>query len=191
MHALYLPPSARWRLSQQITQSGVFLHNLYDDNGVSCATATIAIEQCERAVSMRVELGDSINSITLAKRKDTGVRAVRFFEDLLSGVTVSTVPEVDEYLLVSDLELTLREALRLQRGTYELPVEGIESLWLMLRSSASESARTVFHFELDSVGITLPLRLPADRVQAYELLSACVQEFVATYSSKGVKNAHG
>lgn len=38
-----------------------------------------------------------------------------------------------------------------------------------------------FHFELDSVGITLPLRLPSDRGQAYELLSACVQEFIATY----------
>ncbi|WP_324830437.1 hypothetical protein [Pseudomonas saxonica] len=185
MHTLYLPSSAQRRLSHQITQSGVFLHNLYDDNGVSFATATIVIEQCERAVSMRVELGDSINSITLAKRKDTGVRAVRFLEDLLSGVTVSTVPEIDECLLVSDLELALREAVRLQRCTYELPVEGIENLWLMLRPSVSKSARTVFHFELDSVGITLPLPLPTDRIQAYELLSACVQEFVATYRRKG------
>lgn len=185
MHALYLPSASRQRLSHQVTQSGVFLHHLYDDNGVSCAMATVAIEQCERAVSMRVELGDSINSITLAKHKDTGDRALRFLEDLLSGVTISAVSETDGHLLVSDLELTLREALRLQQGNYELPVEGIESLWLMLRPSVSKSACTVFHFELDSVGITLPLRLPNDRLQAYELLSACIQEFVATYRRRG------
>lgn len=176
-----LPPSARALLSQQITQNGVFSHALNDCNGEICTTAVVAIEQCERAVSMRVEIGESNNSITLAVREDTGPRAIRFLEDLLNGVSVSTVPEVDEYLLISDLELTLRQAIGQQRGTYELPVERIENLWLMLRPSASDPARTVFHFELDSVGITLPLRLPSDRGQAYELLSACVQEFIATY----------
>ncbi|TSD78691.1 hypothetical protein FFI16_020445 [Pseudomonas sp. KBS0710] len=181
MHTLHLPPSARGRLSQQITQNGVFVHTLLDSNGVGCATASVAIEQCERAVSMSVALGDSVNTITLAVRKDTGLRAVRFLEDLISGVSVSTVPEVDEYLLVSDLEFVLREAVRLQQGTYELPVEEIENLWLMLRPSVCEPTRTVFHFELDSVGITLPLRLPNSRDQAYELLSACVREFIATY----------
>ena len=185
MQTLHLPLSAKGQLFQQITQNGVFVHNLSDDKGVSFAKAAITIEQCERAVSMRVELGDSINSITLARRKDTGQRAVRFLEDLLNGVGVSTVPEVDEYLLVSDLELILREAVRLQRGTHELPLEEIENLWLVLRPSAGVPGRTVFQFELDSVGITLPLRLPSDPGHAYELLSACVQEFVATYRCKG------
>ncbi|NMZ07765.1 hypothetical protein HBO37_20650 [Pseudomonas proteolytica] len=183
MQTLHLPLSARGQLSQQITQNGVFVHNLCDDKGVSLAKAAITIEQCERAVSMRVELGDSINSITLARRKDTGQRAVRFLEDLLNGVSVSTAPV--EYLLGSDLELTLREAVRLQRGTHELPVEEIENLWLLLRPSAGDPGRTVFQFELDSVGITLPLRLPSDPGHAYELLSACVQEFAATYRCKG------
>lgn len=177
----HLPPSARAKLSQQITQNGVFSHTLYGYNGMICATAVVAIEQCERAVSMRVEIGDSSNTISLAVRQDTGPRAIRFLEELINGVSVSTVPELDEYLLISDLELTLREAVRRQRGTYELPAEQIENLWLMLRPSASDPTRTVFHFELDSVGITLPLRLPSDLGQAYELLSACVQEFVATY----------
>lgn len=184
MHTLYLPPLARSRLSQQITQNGVFVHTLYGDNGVNCATAAIVIEQCDSAVSMRVELGDSINSITLVHREDTGKRAVLFLEELANGVTTSAVPEVDEYLLVDNLELTLREAIRMQQGTYELPVEGIENLWLILRPSDSDPARVVFQFELDSVGITLPLRLPSDRRLAYELLLACVQEFVATYRKK-------
>lgn len=177
----HLPLSARARLSQQITQNGVFSHTFYDYHGVICTTAVVAIEQCERAVSMRVEIGDSNNTITLAIREDTTSRAIRFLEELINGATVSTVPEEDEHLLVSSLELTLRDAVRRQRGTYELPAEQIENLWLLLRPSASDPARTVFHFELDSVGITLPLRLPNDFGQAYELLSACVLEFVATY----------
>ncbi|WP_223497569.1 hypothetical protein [Pseudomonas sp. BF-R-16] len=185
MHTLYLPPLARSRLSQQITQNGVFVHSLCGDNGVSCATASIAIEQCERAVSLRVELGDSINSITLAHREDIGERIALFLEELANGVTASAVLEVDEHLLATDLELTLQKAVRLQQGTFELCVEGIENLWLMLRSSDSDPTRTVFQFELDSVGLTLPLRLPSDRRLAYEMLLACVQEFVASYRKKG------
>ncbi len=185
MHTLYLPPLARSRLSQQITQNGVFVHCLYGDNGVSCAKASIAIEQCERAVSLRVELGDSINSITLSRREDTGERIALFLEELANGVTTSAVPEGDENLLATDLELTLRKAVRMQQGTFELHVEGTENLWLLLRSSDSDPTRTVFQFELDSVGLTLPLRLPSDRRLAYEMLLACVQEFVANYRKKG------
>ncbi len=179
--SLHLAPSVRARLCQQITQNGVFSHTILDHCGVIRATAVVAIEQYERAVLMRVEIGDSNNTVTLAASEDTGTRAIRFLEDLINGVSVSTVRGVDEILFVTDLELVLREALRQQQGTYELPVDQIENLWLMLRPSAADPSRTVFHFELDSVGITLPLRLPSDRGQAYELLSACVQEFVATY----------
>jgi len=178
---LHLTPSVRERLCHQITQNGVFSHSIFDYSGAICATAVVAIEQYERAVLMRVEIGDSNNTVTLAVSEDTGTRAIRFLEDLINGVSVSTVRGVDEILFVTDLELVLREALRQQQGTYELPVDQIENLWLMLRPSAADPSRTVFHFELDSVGITLPLRLPSDRGQAYELLSACVQEFVATY----------
>ena len=185
MHTLYLSPLARSRLSRQITQNGVFVHSLYGDNGMSCAMASIAIEQCERAVSLRVELGDSINSITLAHREDTGERVALFLEELANGVTTSAVPEVNEQLLATDLELTLREAVRLQQGTFELHVEETENLWLILRSSVSDPTRTVFQFELDSVGLTLPLRLPSDRRLAFEMLLACVQEFVASYRRKG------
>lgn len=185
MQTLYLPPLARSRLAQQITQNGNFVHTLYGDNGVSCVAAAVVVEQNDSSVSVRVELGDSINSITLDQREDTGARVAQYLEELANGVTISTAAVGSEGLLVGELELTLREAVRLQLGIYELPVEEVENLWLRLRPSDIDSGRTVFQFELDSVGLTLPLRLPCDRRLAYEMLLACVQEFVASYRRKG------
>lgn len=75
-------------------------------------------------------MGDSVNSITLTHRKDTAERVAIFLEELANGVSPSSVPEVDEYLLVSDLESMLREAIRLRQGTYYLPAEGVEELGL-------------------------------------------------------------
>ena len=89
--------------------------------------------------------------------------------------------EVDEHLVVSDVESVLRDAVRLRQGSYYLPAEGVEQLGLLLHPSRSDPARTVFRFELDSVGLTLPLLLPSNQVLAYELLSGCVQELIANY----------
>ena len=181
MYTLILSPDARSQLAGQVTQNGTFIHSLHAGNGVICAMAYVVIEQCANTVSVRVELGDSVNSITLTHRKDTAERVAIFLEELANGVSPSSVPEVDEYLLVSDLESMLREAIRLRQGTYYLPAEGVEELGLLLHPSCSDPTRTVFRFELDSVGLTLPLLLPSDRVLAYELLSGCVQELVANY----------
>ena len=181
MNTLNLSPDARSQLVGQLTQNGTFTHSLRADNGVICATANVVIEQCTSAVSVRVELSDSVNTITLAHREDTAERVARFLEELANGVTPSSVPEVDEHLLMSDLESMLREAVRLHQGTYYLPADGIEHLSLLLQPSSSDPMRTVFRFELDSVGLTLPLLLPSDRVLAYELLSGCVHELIANY----------
>ena len=181
MYTLILSPDARSQLAGQITQNGTFIHSLHAGNGVICAMAYVVIEQCASAVSVRVELGDSVNSITLTHRKDTAERVAIFLEELANGVSPSSVPEVDEHLLVGDVESVLRDAVRQRQGTYYLPAEGVEQLGLLLHPSCSDPTRTVFRFELDSVGLTLPLLLPSDRVLAYELLSGCVQELVANY----------
>lgn len=183
MNTLNLSPDARSQLAGQVTQNGTFIHSLRADSGLICATAYVVIEQCSNAVSVRVELGDSVNTITLANRKDTAERVALFLEELATGVTPSSVPEVDEYLLVSDMESVLRDAVRLRKGAYHLPADGVEHLGLLLHPSSSDPSRTVFRFELDSVGLTLPLLLPSDRVLAYELLSGCVQELIANYRS--------
>lgn len=181
MHSFFLSPDARPKLAGQVSQNGTFIHSLQTGNGVICAMAYVVIEQCESAVSVRVELGDSVNSITLKRQENTPERIAVFLEELANGVSPSSVPEVEEYLLVSGMESMLHDAVRLRQGTYYLPAEGIEQLCLLLHPSSSDPVRTVFRFELDSVGLTLPLLLPNDRGLAYELLSGCVQELIANY----------
>ena len=102
MHTLRLSPVARSRLSAQITQNGVFVHTLYGDNGENCAKAAIVIEQCNSAVSMRVKLGDSINSVTLIHREDTAKRAAHFLEEVANGMPLPAASEVDEYVAAKE-----------------------------------------------------------------------------------------
>lgn len=181
MNAFTLSPLARLQLAEQVSQNGAFTHSLHANDRALNASACVVIEQCLSAVAVRVEMGDSVNSITLARRADTSERVALFLEGLANGVSPSSVPEVEEYLLMSDLEQTLRDALQQRQGTFYLPSEDVEYLCLLLAPSSSDSARTVFRFELDSVGLTLPLILPVDSEQAYELLAGCVQELIATY----------
>lgn len=181
--SLRLSLLSRHELARQVSLNGTYHHDLLD--GVTSAvraTARVVIEQCCDGLTARVELGDSVNSITFARREDNGTRLAVYIESLANGVALPIdVPEVDEYLLVSDLESMLRDAVRERRGTYYLPVEGIENLALLLRQSQVDPKRVAFRFELDGACLTLPLLLPSDRTLAYEVLSGCVQELVANY----------
>lgn len=186
MSSLSLSQDSRDQLVAQIGQNGTFVHGLHNAQGVIVAVAYVVIEQCDRAVGLEVVLGDSRNSLTLtlARRDDTAQRAARFIEEVAAGEPIS-VPEVDEYLLVSELEATLREAIRLGRGTYYLPDEqdlGLD-LALALRPASSDLRRSIFYFEMHGRVITLPLLLPTDRQQAYRLLTDCVRELIANYRS--------
>ena len=176
---------SRHELARQVNLNGSYHHDLHD--GVTSAVRTmvrVVIEQCCEGVTARVELGDSVNTITLAKREDNGSRLAVFIESLANGVALPIgIPEVGEYLLVSDLESMLRDAVREKRGTWYLPVDGVEDLALLIRQSAFDPKRAAFRFELDGVCLTLPVLLPSDRTLAYELLNGCVQELVANYRS--------
>jgi hypothetical protein len=183
MNTLSLSPAGRPYLAEQVTQNGTFTHLLRDQQGIVRDSARLIIEQCDKAISVRIELGECRNSITLARRADAGERLARFVEEIANGVTPSSVPEVDEYLLVSDEEKMLREAIRLGRGTYYLFIEDEFELCLRLRPGFFEPERSTFFFELNGERLTLPLMLPADRQRAYELLAGCVQDLVANYRS--------
>lgn len=181
MHTLILSSDTRSQLAEQITQNGTFIHSLHARNGMICAMAYVVIEQSISAVSVRVELGDSVNSLSLTQRADNAERVALFLEELANGASPCSMRKVDEHLVVSDVESVLRDAVRLRQGSYHLPAEGVEQLGLLLHPSRSDPARTVFRFELDSVGLTLPLLLPSNQALAYELLSGCVQELIANY----------
>lgn len=182
MNTLTLSSASRSELTGQATQNGTFRHSLRDVHGLIRCMAFVTIEQCDAATYVRVKLGESINSVTLARRADTGKRVAKFLEELANGVSPSSVPEIDEYRLADDMELTLRDAVREGKGTYYLPVDDID-LCLLLGPAQSNTRRTTFRFELNGEGLTLPLLLPSDRQIAYELLSACVQELIANYRS--------
>ncbi|WKN21518.1 hypothetical protein [Azotobacter vinelandii] len=180
MNILTLPPAARLQLAEQVTQNGTFIHGLSNAHGVIHCMAFVVIEQCEAATHVRIEMGDSVNSITLARRADTSERIARFVEEVANGVSPSSVPEVGEYLLVSDLELMLREAIRLGQGEHYLPVDDLD---LCLILTQAQGDRPFFRFELNETSLTLPLRLPSDRQRAFELLMACVRDLIANYRS--------
>lgn len=174
---------SRHELGRQVALNGTYHHDLHD--GVTSAvraTVHVVIEQCCDGVTARVELGDSVNSITLAKCQDNDTRLAVFIESLANGVALPIgIPEVGEDLLVSELESVLRDAVREKRGTWDLPVDGLEDLVLLIRQSMADPRRVAFRFELAGVGLTLPVLLPSDRALAYELLNSCVQELVANY----------
>ncbi|MBC3410065.1 hypothetical protein HU720_01940 [Pseudomonas sp. SWRI51] len=182
-HSLHLSMLSRHELARQVTTSGTFHHNLHDS--ISCvirATASVAIEQCSNGLIARVELGESVNSLTLSKREDNAPRLVAFIESLANGASLPVgIPEVGEFELVTDLEAMLRDAVRERRGTFYLPAEGVEDLALLMRQSAVDPQRVAFRFELGGSGLTLPALLPTDREVAFELLSGSVAELVANY----------
>ena len=183
MNTLSLSPAGLPYLAGQATKNGTFTHLLRDQQGMVRESATLIIEQCDKAISVRVEIGDSRNMITLRRGADAGERIARFVEDVANGVSPSSVPEVDEHELISDDEEMLRSAITLGRGTHYLVMEDGLDVCLCLRPALSDARRTLFCFELNGVSMTLWLMLPADRQIAYELLSGCVHELVANYRS--------
>lgn len=180
---LCLSSASQRAIAQQVGQNGTFHHGLYDAaSSEACGIARVVIEQCQDGVTARVELGDSVNTMTLAKRSDNGHRLAVFIESLANDIELPYgVVEAGEHLLVGKLEATLRDVVRERHGTYSLPVAGLENLALRIRQSLHDPARVLFQFELDGNCLTLAALLPTDRGLAYELLNGCVQELVANY----------
>lgn len=175
-----LHPNCRQWLADNIEDSQRRLLTLCGPFGTVVAMFPVAIEQCDAAIHARIECGDTVNEITLRRGANTAARLARFIEEIANGVSPSSVPEVDEDELASELEIALRQAISLGHGTHYLPVDDI-SLCLLLHKNSS--GRTSFRIELNEQAVTLPLLLPTSRQRSYELLNACVQELLANYRS--------
>lgn len=172
--SLHLSLASRLMLANHVGLNGTLHYPVQDSTGAVRATVNLAIEQSDDELTARVELGESVNTLTLSKREDTVTRLADFIDSVANGVGVEDMP-------IGDMEAMLREAVNARRGTYYLPVEGIESLALLVRQSPAYPNRVAFRFELDGVCMTLPMLLPSNSVLAYELLYGCVQDFVANY----------
>lgn len=183
MSSLSLSQDSRDLLVAQVAQNGTFIHGLCNAQGLTVAIVYVLIEQCDAAVHLRVELGDSRNTLTLARREDNAERVIRFIEELANGVSPVSVPTIDEIEWVSAQEILLRDAVRLGQGTFHLPDDQDLDLALALRPASSDLRRSIFYFEMHGRIITLPLLLPTDRQQAYRLLADCVRELIANYRS--------
>lgn len=181
--SLQLAPSSHQILVRQINLHGTYCHDVYDCvTGALRATARIAIEPCQDDITVRIELGDSVNTITLDQHADNASRIVALVESLANGVDLPIgFSEGSVHPLIDGLESMVRDAVRERRGTWYLPIEGFEGLALLIRQSRLDPTRVSFQFELNGVSLTPPLMLPRDRALAFELLNGCVQEFVACY----------
>lgn len=183
MNTLTLSPAGRPYLAEQATQNGTFTHLLRDAQGIVRGMANVIVEQCDQAISVRVELGDGCHSTTLPRGDDAGERIARFVEFIANGEQDYCLVEVDEQEQLSDVEAMLRDAVRRGCGNYHLSTEADLDLCLSLRPGVFEPARSMFRFEMNDEAVTLWSRLPADRERAYELLAGCVRDLVANYRS--------
>lgn len=164
------------RLQAQVALNGTFTHTLSNTERVSVA-AQVSIEQCAQAIDVRVRIGNTANSVSLDKyRTDNGKRVAHFIEQIVNGHALTNVPDVDEYLLVTDLERTLRQALRRGHGTYYLPADELEPCLLIRRNRfGGYTAQIELH------GAACMLTLPADTRRAYAMLADNLRRFLTGY----------
>lgn len=175
MNRLTLNAASFIRLGAQLKLNGTFSHTLRNDQRISMA-ATVEIEQCSAAIYVLISIGSSRNSITLDRSSKTAAgRLARYIESIANGEPVPMgVAEVDEYLLASDMEVMLRTAVRLGRGTHYLPVEGLDDVSVLLRKTSS--GRLLATIEAD--GVVLQVLLPRSPAEAYATLAESVERLI-------------
>ncbi|MCY1211811.1 hypothetical protein D9M69_465800 [compost metagenome] len=170
-----LDANAFIRLKAQTNLNGTFQHTLRNELRAT-AQVSLEIEQCERAIHATVRGGPYVNSVTLDKANRTNaIRLARFIEASVNGGSFGAVGlEVGEHELADDMELTLRYALRLGRGTHYLPTEDLDACVLMQKT---RNGRQVAVLEADDVQVQIAL--PRDRRAAFNVLKADVGRFLA------------
>jgi len=179
MNRLLLNTAALIRLEAQVRLNGTFQHRLTAEGPHRSVLATVVIEQCSQGMHVGVTHNGTRHTlcVTLDKqRSDNGARVARFIESTVNGDTTSDVPEVDEYQLVSDLELMLRTAIRCGHGTYWLPAHELEPELLI-----SRHPRGSYDAQLRIDDAAVQFTLPADTQRAYTLLVDRLRQFLQDY----------
>lgn len=179
MNRLLLNTAALVRLEAQVRLNGTFQHRLTAEGPHRSVLATVVIEQCSQGIHVGVTHNGTRHSLCVTldnQRSDNGARVARFIESTVNGDATSGVPDVDEYLLVSDLELMLRTAIRCGRGTYWLPAHELEPELLI-----SRHPRGSYDVQLRIDDAAVQFTLPADSKRAYSVLVDHLRRFLQDY----------
>lgn len=177
MSRLSLNAAAYIRLQAQVHLSGTFNHTLHSRDGGQSVSAQVEIEQCTAGITVLMQICGTLNSVTLDKhRKNNATRVASFIEGIANGRSPTGVPDVDEHEAVSDIEATLRLAIRRGRGIYNLIADELEPLIQIQRNRHGGCTAKI---ELDNAGCVLTL--PADNQRAYAILAENLNQFLQGY----------
>ncbi|MDR9875836.1 hypothetical protein RJC98_11630 [Pseudomonas allii] len=177
MSKLSLNASAYIRLQAQVNLSGTFNHTLHSCDGCQSVAARVEIDQCNAGITVLVQICGTLNSVTLDKhRKNNATRIASFIEGIANGRSTTGVPDVDEHEAVSDIEATLRLAIRRGRGIYHLIADELEPSLQIQRNPRGGYIATL---ELDDAGYLFTL--PADNQRAHTILAEYLNQFLQGY----------
>jgi hypothetical protein len=179
MSRLSLNAAAYIRLQAQVNLSGTFNHTLHSCDGCQSVAAQVEIEQCTAGITVMVRICGTLNtSVTLDKhRKNNATRVASFIEGIANGRSPTGVPDVDEHEAVSDIEATLRLAIRRGRGIYHLIADELEP---SLQIQRNPRGGYIAKLEIDDDAGCL-LTLPADNQRAYAMLAENLNQFLQGY----------
>lgn len=178
LSTLYLTALSKQLLQYQVSLNGTFHHNLRSIVGTTQLRVAVSIEQCDKALDVMVTFTGNRHTTSIVlerKRADTAARVVRFIEHAANGETAIGLPEVDEDQLASEMERSLRRAIRTGSGTWYLIADELEPTLLISRTTRGYAAK----IELGDA--TSYLTLPLDTQRAYALLADTMKRFLQGY----------
>lgn len=178
LSTLYLTALSKQLLQYQVSLNGTFHHTLRSIVGNTHLRVAVSIEQCDKALNVLVTFTGNrhTTSIVLDKqRADTAARVVRFIEHAANGEQYAGTMEHGEPELVSDIERTLRRALRVGCGGWQLQADELEPMLTISRTSRGYSA------QIELGGAFCCVTLPRDTQRAYTLLADTMNRFLQGY----------
>tara|TARA_Y100001951_G_C11297089_1_gene276451 strand:+ start:2676 stop:3233 length:558 start_codon:yes stop_codon:yes gene_type:complete len=177
MSRLQLNAAALIRLQAQVRLTGTFHHRLMAEHPRRSVQASVAIEQCTKALRVEVTHNGTRNTVTLDRqRQDNPARLARFIEETVNGDTLSSVPETGGWQLVSNIEVVLRQAIRVGSGTFIFDADDLQPELVISRNPHGSHIAQIRLNDATSM-----IALPADPQRAYIQLADHLHSFLHGY----------
>lgn len=178
LSTLYLTALSKQLLQYQVSLNGTFHHNLRSLGGNTHLRVAVSIEQCDKALDVLVTFTGNRHTTTIVlekRRADTATRVIRFIESAANGETAYDLLIFGEDQLATDMERTLRRAIRAGRGSWQLEADELEPTLLISRTGRGFSA------QIELGGAFCCVTLPRDTQRAYALLADTMNRFLQGY----------